>query len=77
MRIALLAGADLIQTMSTPGVWSPRDLDHILRKYGTFIIERSGTDIEEALASLKQWQENIYVIQQVVQVLLPQTPLLY
>ncbi|EON99851.1 putative nicotinamide mononucleotide adenylyl transferase protein [Phaeoacremonium minimum UCRPA7] len=67
VRIALLAGADLIQTMSTPGVWSPRDLDHILRKYGTFIIERSGTDIEEALASLKQWQENIYVIQQVVQ----------
>ncbi|KAJ9155354.1 Nicotinamide-nucleotide adenylyltransferase [Pleurostoma richardsiae] len=67
VRIALLAGADLIETMGTPGVWSSRDLDHILRKYGTFIIERSGTDIEEALACLKQYQENIYVIPQLVQ----------
>ena len=34
VRIALLAGADLIHTMSTPGVWSQEDLDHILGKYG-------------------------------------------
>ena len=34
VRIALLAGADLIHTMSTPGVWSEKDLDHILGKYG-------------------------------------------
>ena len=30
IHVALLAGADLIQTMSTPGVWSSQDLDHIL-----------------------------------------------
>lgn len=34
VRVALLAGADLIQTMSTPGVWSDKDLDHILGRYG-------------------------------------------
>lgn len=34
VRVALLAGADLIQTMSRPGVWSQDDLDHILGKYG-------------------------------------------
>jgi nicotinamide mononucleotide adenylyltransferase len=34
VRIALLAGADLIHTMSTPGVWSEEDLDHILGRYG-------------------------------------------
>lgn len=34
VRIALLAGADLVHTMSTPGVWSEKDLDHILGKYG-------------------------------------------
>lgn len=34
VRIALLAGADLIHTMSTPGVWSEEDLDCILGKYG-------------------------------------------
>ncbi|KIX04004.1 nicotinate (nicotinamide) nucleotide adenylyltransferase [Rhinocladiella mackenziei CBS 650.93] len=67
VRIALLAGADLIQTMSTPGVWSEKDLDHILGRYGTFIIERSGTDIDEALASLQSYRDNIYVIQQLIQ----------
>ncbi|KIV83565.1 nicotinate (nicotinamide) nucleotide adenylyltransferase [Exophiala sideris] len=67
VKIALLAGADLIQTMSTPGVWSEKDLDHILGRYGTFIIERSGTDIDEALASLGNYRENIHVIQQLIQ----------
>ena len=67
VRIALLAGADLIQTMSTPGVWSDKDLDHILGRYGTFIVERTGTDIDDALASLEPWKENIYVIQQLIQ----------
>jgi len=67
VRISLLAGADLIQTMSTPGIWSEKDLDHILGRYGTFIIERSGTDIDEALASLQNYRDNIYVIQQLIQ----------
>lgn len=38
-RIVLLAGADLIQTMSTPGVWSDKDIDYILLNFGAFIIE--------------------------------------
>ncbi|KAI9826557.1 MAG: hypothetical protein M1832_006153 [Thelocarpon impressellum] len=67
VRVALLAGADLIQTMSMPGVWSDKDLDHILGRYGTFIVERTGTDIDDALASLQQWKDNIYVIQQLIQ----------
>jgi nicotinamide mononucleotide adenylyltransferase len=66
VRIALLAGADLIETMSIPGVWSEADLQHILGQYGTFIVERAGTDIEDALASLEQYKRNIYVIQQLV-----------
>lgn len=67
VKICLLAGSDLIQTMSTPNLWSPTDLDIILGKYGAFIIERSGTDIEEALASLQQYENNIWVISQVIQ----------
>lgn len=43
-RIALLAGADLIQTMSTPGVWAPKDIDYILRNFGAFIVEVSLSD---------------------------------
>ena len=45
IRVALLAGADLIQTMSTPGLWAKEDLRRILGVYGAFILERSGTDI--------------------------------
>ncbi|KAH7395940.1 hypothetical protein BKA64DRAFT_709313 [Cadophora sp. MPI-SDFR-AT-0126] len=66
-RILLLAGADLIQTMSTPGVWSDKDLDHILGRYGAFVVERTGTDIDEALQNLQPWKENIYVIAQLIQ----------
>lgn len=66
-RIALLAGADLIQTMSTPGVWSEADLDHILGKFGSFIVERSGTDIDDALSHLQPWRDNIFVIPQLIQ----------
>ncbi|KAL9026487.1 MAG: hypothetical protein Q9196_004852 [Gyalolechia fulgens] len=67
VRIVLLAGADLIQTMSTPDVWSQDDLDHILGKYGVFIVERAGTDIDDALATLTPWRHNIWVIQQLIQ----------
>lgn len=67
VRIVLLAGADLIHTMSTPGVWSEKDLNHILGRFGTFIVERTGTDIDDALANLQPYQENIYVIQQLIQ----------
>ncbi|KAI0152707.1 nicotinamide mononucleotide adenylyl transferase [Xylariaceae sp. FL1272] len=67
VKILLLAGADLISTMSTPGVWAAKDLDHILGNFGAMIVERSGTDMEEALEALKPWEENIYVIQQMIQ----------
>jgi len=66
-RIALLAGADLVMSMGEPGLWAPNDLDTILGSYGAFIIERSGTDIDEALASLRQYEHNIWVIGQVIQ----------
>ncbi|KAK4166683.1 Nicotinamide/nicotinic acid mononucleotide adenylyltransferase 1 [Cladorrhinum sp. PSN259] len=66
-KIALLAGADLVMSMGEPGLWSPIDLDVILGSYGAFIIERSGTDIDEALSTLRQYENNIWVISQVIQ----------
>ncbi|KAK4134976.1 Nucleotidylyl transferase [Trichocladium antarcticum] len=66
-RVALLAGADLVMSMGEPGLWSPTDLAVILGSYGAFIIERSGTDVDEALASLRQYENNIWVISQVIQ----------
>lgn len=65
-RIVLLAGLDLIQTMSTPGVWDERDLNHILSNYGVFALERSGTEIDSALANLKTWDHNIHILRQVI-----------
>ncbi|GAB1315704.1 Nicotinamide/nicotinic acid mononucleotide adenylyltransferase 1 [Madurella fahalii] len=66
-RIALLAGADLVMSMGEPGLWAPADLDVILGSYGAFIIERSGTDIDEAIATLRQYENNIWIISQVIQ----------
>lgn len=31
------------------------------------LLQRTGTDIDEALSTLQQWKDNIYVIQQLVQ----------
>lgn len=64
-KIILLAGLDLVQAMSTPGVWENRDLDHIFDTYGLFALERRGTETEPALASLKQWRHKIHIIRKV------------
>jgi len=63
----LLAGSDLINTMSEPGVWSPSDLDRILGRYGTFIIERAGSDADQAMETLTPWRDNIFLIRQTIQ----------
>ncbi|KAI9726755.1 MAG: hypothetical protein M1828_000611 [Chrysothrix sp. TS-e1954] len=66
-KIALMSGADLLDTMSDPGVWAHEDLDHILGRYGAFIIERNGTDMDAALRALETWRTNIYPIPQLIQ----------
>jgi len=64
-KIALLGGADLVETFVQPGVWSPADLQHILVDFGAFIIERTGTDLADVLTKLEPaWRENIHVIHQ-------------
>jgi len=67
VRVMLLAGSDLIGTMSEPGVWSYADLDHILGRYGTFIIERAGSAMDQATDNLSRWRNNIHMISQLIQ----------
>ena len=67
VRVMLLAGSDLIATMSEPGVWSEPDLDHILGRYGVLIIERAGADMDQAIDALSRWRHNIHLIHQLVQ----------
>ena len=57
----------VILIQCTIGVWSQEDLNHILGRYGVFIVERTGTDIDDALAALTPWRQNIWVIQQLIQ----------
>lgn len=59
-QISMLSGADLIESMSTPGVWAASDLDHLLQRYGAFVIERSGTDTSKALNALGKYKQNIF-----------------
>jgi nicotinamide mononucleotide adenylyltransferase len=61
----LAGGADLVETFSQPGVWSPVDLNHILLDYGAIILERSGTDLPSCLDRLERaWVQNIHIINQ-------------
>jgi nicotinamide mononucleotide adenylyltransferase len=52
--------------MSQPGLWTNEDLQHILGDFGIFVIERAGTDIDEALDNLRRWQDNIHCIPNLV-----------
>lgn len=72
-RVALLCGADLMQSMSTPGLWSPDDLDRILGEGGLYVVERHGTDLEEAKEALSRWTDDISVIPQGVPIDLSST----
>jgi nicotinamide mononucleotide adenylyltransferase len=50
-----------LSLINQQGVWSSDDLDKILRGYGAFIVERTGTDIGGALESLQLWKDTIHV----------------
>jgi len=67
VRVMLLAGSDLIGTMSEPGVWAYSDLEHILGRYGCLIVERAGTGMDQATDSLARWRSNIHLISQLIQ----------
>ncbi|KAH9811527.1 hypothetical protein DFH28DRAFT_981204 [Melampsora americana] len=75
IRIILLAGSDLIQTMSEPGLWAEEDLHHILSRYGCYIIERAESEIDQSLFSpssvhsrspLSLYKHQIYMVPQLV-----------
>lgn len=75
VRIILLAGSDLIQTMSEPGIWAEEDLHHILGRYGCYIIERAESEIDQSVFSsssvhsrspLALYRDNIFMVPQLV-----------
>ena len=42
-------------------------LDHILGRYGTFIVERQGSGMDQATDNLAKWRDNIHLISQLIQ----------
>ena len=42
-------------------------LEHILGRYGCFIVERAGTPMDQATDTLARWRDNIYLIPQLIQ----------
>lgn len=69
VKIMLLAGGDLIESMGEPDVWADQDLHHILGKYGCLIVERTGSDVRSFLLShdiMYQHRRNVLVIKQLI-----------
>ncbi|GAA5881742.1 hypothetical protein JCM16303_006435 [Sporobolomyces ruberrimus] len=75
IRIMLLAGSDLILTMSEPGVWAEKDLHHILGIYGCYIIERAESELDQTIFSsssvhsrspLALYRHQIHMVDQLV-----------
>ena len=69
VKIMLLAGGDLIESMGEPDVWADQDLHHILGKYGCLIVERTGSDVRSFLLShdiMYEHRKNILVIKQLI-----------
>lgn len=69
VKIMLLAGGDLIESMGEPDVWADQDLHHILGKYGCLIVERTGADVRSFLLShdiMYEHRRNVLVIKQLI-----------
>lgn len=69
VKIMLLAGGDLIESMGEPNVWADFDLHHILGNYGCLIVERTGSDVRSFLLShdiMYEHRRNILVIKQLI-----------
>lgn len=69
VKIMLLAGGDLIESMGEPDVWADQDLHHILGKYGCLIVERTGSDVRSFLLShdiMYEHRRNVLVIKQLI-----------
>ncbi|CUM67156.1 uncharacterized protein PRCAT00004848001 [Priceomyces carsonii] len=69
VKIMLLAGGDLIESMGEPDVWADQDLHHILGRYGCLIVERTGADVRSFLLShdiMYEHRRNVLVIKQLI-----------
>lgn len=65
IRVMLLCGADLLESMTIPGIWLPDQLQTIFQDYGLVCILRGGRDMGMLISEdsiLSQYKENIFVV---------------
>ncbi|KAG4305329.1 hypothetical protein PORY_001499 [Pneumocystis oryctolagi] len=71
VKIMLLVGSDMLQSMVTLSVWAKKDLHHIFGNYGCFVIERPGFDMSNnkeinTHAILSKYKDNIILAKQFI-----------
>nr|GMC53412.1 nicotinamide/nicotinic acid mononucleotide adenylyltransferase isoform X2 [Ipomoea batatas] len=69
LKVMLLCGSDLLESLSTPGVWIPEQVRTICRDFGLVCIRRDCQDVEKIIAKddiLNSYKTNIKVVDEVV-----------
>jgi len=70
LHVKLVCGADLLVSLSTPGVWKKENLAELLGKYGIVCIERTGAEPLDGLvqtsAILSPYAHNIDLVPQTI-----------
>ncbi|XP_019196860.1 PREDICTED: nicotinamide/nicotinic acid mononucleotide adenylyltransferase isoform X2 [Ipomoea nil] len=69
LKVMLLCGSDLLESLSTPGVWIPEQVRTICRDFGLVCVRRDCQDVEKIIAkddTLNAYKTNIKVVDEVV-----------
>jgi len=69
IRTALVCGSDLLDSFSTPGLWSPEDVKGIMKEHGLACVTREGSNPESIVWNndlLYNLKSDIHVIRQYI-----------
>ncbi|KAK9904145.1 hypothetical protein WJX75_005392 [Coccomyxa subellipsoidea] len=67
VRSMLLCGADMVESLTVPGVWRPEHVRHILQDHGLVCIGRVNSDVRRLMAdpnsALHEFRNNIILVE--------------
>ncbi|MCL7041242.1 hypothetical protein MKW94_004454, partial [Papaver nudicaule] len=69
LKVMLLCGSDLVESICVPGVWIPEQVRALCRDYGIVCIRREGIDIEKIISGdemLNVYKKNIRVVDELI-----------
>mmetsp|Transcript_6920 Transcript_6920/g.10894 ORF Transcript_6920/g.10894 Transcript_6920/m.10894 type:complete len:256 (-) Transcript_6920:41-808(-) len=65
IRVKLMSGADLVESMLIPNVWQQDLLTRLLEEHGVLYVDRPGSDVDAAVAKsplLSRFQHNLHAV---------------